>query len=79
MRSTAAVDNLILWHGAGILGLAWLTVATASMDGFLAKTDYTFSAKPPICTVEHGCDLLMRSNWQLNRPQDLNRPRDSHI
>jgi hypothetical protein len=67
MRLTAAVDDLILWHDAGILGLAWLAVAAASMNGFLAKPDYTFSDKPPVCIVEHGCDLLMRSSWQLDR------------
>jgi hypothetical protein len=41
MRSTAAVDDLILWLGAGILGLAWLTMALVTMDGLLAKPEYT--------------------------------------
>ena len=68
MRSTAAVDGLIMWHGAAILGLVWLTVAAASFDGFLAKTNYASSAKPPACIGEHGCDPLMRASWQLDRP-----------
>jgi len=41
MHSTAAVDDLILWLGAGILGLAWLTIAVVSMDGLLPKPEYT--------------------------------------
>lgn len=67
MRSISAVDDLILWHGAGILGLAWLALATASMNGFLAKADYPLSTKPPACIVEHGCDSSMHSSAQLHR------------
>jgi hypothetical protein len=48
MRSTAAVDDLILWHGAAILGLAWLTIAVVSMDGLLAKTEHASLAKPTL-------------------------------
>jgi hypothetical protein len=60
MRSTAAVDDLILWLGAGILGLAWLTIAGVSMDGLLAKTEHVSLAEPAVCTAEHGCDRSMR-------------------
>jgi hypothetical protein len=67
MRSIAAVDDLILWHAAGILGLAWLAVAAASMDGFLAKTGYAFSTNPPVCVAEHGCDPSMHLSRQLDR------------
>ena len=56
MRSTAAVDDLILWLGTGILGLAWLTIAVVSMDGLLAKTEHVSLAESAVCTVEHGCD-----------------------
>ena len=73
MRSTAAVDDLILWHGAGILALAWLIVAAASMDGILAKTDRASLSKPTVCKVEHGCDPSMWSRGQLVRR------RESHI
>jgi hypothetical protein len=48
MRSTAAVDDLILWLGAGILGLAWLTIAVVSMDGLLAKPEHASLAKPAL-------------------------------
>jgi len=67
MRSTAAVDDIILLHAAAILGLVWFIVATASLNGFLAKIGYATSVKPPVCVVEHGCDPLMRANWQLDR------------
>jgi hypothetical protein len=67
MQSTAAVDDLILWHGAGILALVWLIVAAASLNGFLTKADYASPAKPSACIVEYGCDPLMRASWQLNR------------
>ena len=61
MRSPAAVDDLILWHGAGIIGLVWLVVAAVSMSGFLAKTSYGSSVARPACTAEHECDLSDRS------------------
>ena len=60
MRSTAVVDDLILWLGAGILGLAWLTIAVVSMDGLPAKTERVSLAEPAACAVEHGCDRSMR-------------------
>ena len=47
MRSTAVVDDLILWHAVGILGLAWL-IAVVSMDGLLAKTEHASLAKPAL-------------------------------
>ena len=71
MSSPSPVDDLILWHGAGIFGLVWLGVAAGSMGGFLAKTNYGSSTPRPSCIVEHECDLSMRSVWQLDRSQDL--------
>ena len=68
MQSTAAVDDLILWQGAGILGLVWLIVAAASLGAFPTKIDYGSSARPPACIVAQGCDSLVRSSWQLARP-----------
>jgi hypothetical protein len=68
MRSTAVVDDLILWHGVAIVVLAWLITATASLDGLLPKPGYASSAKSPMCMVRHGCDSSMRWNWQLDRP-----------
>jgi hypothetical protein len=47
MRSTAVVDDLILWHAVGILGLAWL-IAAVSMDGLLSKTAHVSLAKPAL-------------------------------
>jgi hypothetical protein len=64
MLSTAAVDDLILWHGAGILCLAWLIVATASMDGVLANSSHASSYKPTACMMEHGCDPSLHSSVQ---------------
>lgn len=32
MRATSRIDNLILWHVAGIVGLACLVVGGASLD-----------------------------------------------
>jgi hypothetical protein len=48
MRSTVAVDDLILWLGTGILGLAWFTIAAVSMDGLVVKTEHAFLAKPAL-------------------------------
>lgn len=67
MRSTAAVDDLILWHGAGILGLAWLIVAVASMDGVLARSGDTSFAKSTACAVGHECPISMHSSWHMSR------------
>jgi hypothetical protein len=44
MRSSVAVDNLILWHAAGILFLAWLIAAAVSVEGVLAEPSHASSA-----------------------------------
>jgi hypothetical protein len=51
MRSTVAVDDLILWLGTGILGLAWFTIAAVSMDGLVEKTEPAFLAKPAMASA----------------------------
>jgi hypothetical protein len=69
MRSTAAIDSLILWHVAGILSLAWLIAAVISLDGLRAQASYA-PAKSIGCNVEYDCDLSPRSMWQLHRRQN---------
>ena len=67
MQSTAAFDDLMLWQGAGIVGLVWFIVAGVSIDRFLTKADYASPAKPSVCIVEYGCNPSMRASWQLDR------------
>jgi hypothetical protein len=67
MRPTVAVDDLILWLGTGILGLAWFTIAAVSMDGLVATTENAFLPKPAVALAARAresrpdrsrCDVL---------------------
>jgi hypothetical protein len=69
MRSIPAVDDLILWHGAAILALAWFIVAAASIERDFAKPDYASWGKPIPCEVEYECDLSIRSSLQFDERQ----------
>jgi len=63
MRSTAAVDDLILWLAAGIFGLAWLGVAVVSMDALFVRTEPGSLTKNPVsCSTAHeaSCDRTAR-------------------
>jgi hypothetical protein len=60
MRSIPVVDDLILWHAAAILVLAWFIVAAVSIEGDLAKASQGSLVKPVPCGVEYECDLPIR-------------------
>lgn len=70
MRSTPAVDDLILWHAAAILVMAWLIVAAASIEGSLAQPNHSSWAKSNGCKGEYECGLSIRSSLQLDERQD---------
>jgi len=53
MRTTAAVDDVILWLAAGILALLWLGMAGASFGAYLTRADARLlAAQPNSCTAE---------------------------
>jgi hypothetical protein len=74
MRSTPAVDNLILWHAAAILVLAWLIVAAASIEADLAKP--ASWATPVHCEMEYGCNPSMHSSLQTDERQRAHRAQE---
>jgi hypothetical protein len=73
MRLIPAVDDLILWHAAAILVLAWFIVAAASIEGDFAKPNDASWAKPIPCAMEYECDSSIRSSLQLDGRQGPHR------
>jgi hypothetical protein len=63
MRTTAAVDDLILWLAAGILALFWLGIAGASFGAYLKQTDvHLLAAQPIACTADAASTCPSRSS-----------------
>jgi len=53
MRTTAAVDDVILWLAAGILALFWLGMAGASFGAYLTRADARLlAAQPSSCIAD---------------------------
>ena len=62
MRTTAAVDDVILWLAAGILALFWLGVAQAWFGVYLTRADARLlAAQLSSCTADAASTCPSRS------------------
>jgi hypothetical protein len=57
MRTTAAVDDLILWLAAGVLALLWIGMAGASFGAYLTRAEARSSAVQPTSCSAVGTSI----------------------